>query len=1159
MKLSHIVLSCILAVLFSVSPVFSAGTAEYNNATASLLPADAVVTRAGVPLTPQLRTGESIAEPVEVRIPLTPNTRLDIRGRLGKPQSRLTLHSVCAPSLSLIARDDAPGKSPVAYASNAVIGVDVDNLFSDLYYVRPKPWDRKNILAEGSNMSATAHTFIIRIDYATNTCVFWLDDRCLGAAAVTSAVSYATLALNSGNALDAVTRHPLEQHGLYLPVALDGYAHPGSFATGVVAGVTGRTELDGIPFDAVAPTNSIDLAAAKWSAKGNDFTDYYFCRSAFDRDPDSVIVSVPRGDYAYAHILCAVDDDPAESPVVSVRLTRFLDDQMCSGRGDGVADSSVLLPVGEGPLPEGCRKVGEIRTGSGIRPLLLVSMPLKSGEITDVLDEQGFVQGRGTGYLELDFTKELRPVMTLNYSNFGIKPVGKQSAVHILGLTLERCPLKIRVGSTQVGNVFYRTERPGLQVKIANPQAQAFPVTVAGSVADYYGRSQAVKTAWTVLAGHGLDEGHYALDLGLDNATNGWFAIDLRFLDAKGRLIWRQPTTLAILPPDTRRAGIESPFGTWWFRERHIGTPDIKVAGPLMQRAGFRHTIPGTPYNKFAPLESEMARYGLTLYMLPWVEKLENARQELPVWVKQHPSVKWAMIFHESAWGETTTFPPEFVGQPTPKLSAEQEKQFQNWWDEAIRISRFYREKYPDIKLIFGNGSLPFMVEFLRRGYPKELIDAIGDEDTGQSRIPEGPPSAFKSMYWSKRYAERYGYNVPVTACLEWRTRDTHPGNLTEAEQAAFYTRDCLGAMAFRAPFIAIAAVHDMGTSYYYSRWGAGGLCRRFPLLNPKPSYVALATLTRTLDCAAFVRFVNTPSPSLYVAEFKRRDKSLYALWLPRGTREVDLHFAGNEPCLRYDMLGNAARLTPHDGTVRVAVSGEPCYLECATSIVSVTVGPTVLPDRPAADSRILSPMNNLAAWDISSAQDVYLEKPFETYPRCPALARADVVADDGGRSVIRLAPVTQTNVTESYARYVALVPKEPIPIQGVPRRLGIWVKGNSSWGRVRWEYTDSTGRRCYSVGTDCGEWDLYDWKGATFINFDGWNYLSIELPARYACGTVTPARCNWRVIPPENDPEPPFRFTRLVVELRDRAFRIVEWQDVPNPAICLRDLTAEY
>ena len=41
--------------------------------------------------------------------------------------------------------------------------------------------------------------------------------------------------------------------------------------------------------------------------------------------------------------------------------------------------------------------------------------------------------------------------------------------------------------------------------------------------------------------------------------------------------------------------------------------------------------------------------------------------------------------------------------------------------------------------------------------------------------------------------------------------------------------------------------IADIGNSYYFGNWGASGLCYGLPDVRPKPSYVAVATMSLNL------------------------------------------------------------------------------------------------------------------------------------------------------------------------------------------------------------------------------------------------------------------------------------------------------------------------
>lgn len=1046
-------------------------------------------------------------------------------------------------------------------------GEAVERLVRDDYFIRPHPhWyekeDRERTLEQWDSFQpATTHEARLVVSRRGAHTGLWIDDRYVGGAPL-GELAGLRVSLSPGNALTAETTIALPGDANYTPVSLRGYNRPGSLSFISGQPEAGMQDLGGVPFDVAGEQGMIDVGISRWlseEAGPEEYTDNEYTRSSFDSRPEDILLAIPTDDYAYAHVLCVVDDDPAKNPVLSLRLTRYLVDLYDSGgRGAAIADSSVRLEQRGGRWPEGARQVGtvQVESAGGRRtlPLLQVAVPLKSGHIQDVLEESGIFVRRSTQNLDLELTRELRPIAKINHGNYSIKPVGKPSGVQVLALTLERSPLKVRVRSRQVGHVFYTDERPAFLVEMENPFPHAFNGVLSWRVTDFYGKETAASRAVSVDGGPA--DRPQTVRIPLEQPVTGWFAAELRLHDDTGRLIWEHPTSFAVLPPDTRRAEFDSPFGVWWFRTHHIGTDDIDEVAPLIRRLGFRKI---NPSNR-GPDGATLARHGLRPSMLTdYVRRGEKGPEMLAEMIAAHPDVKDLMIFHECGFGETMVYPPEFIGRTPPELNETQEQRFQDWWDRAIEYSRYCREKYPDMRFIVGNSSLPFVVEFMRRGYPKDLVDAFGDEDLGQSIMPEYPPGAYKSLYWQREYARLYGYDVPMTSTYEWRGRPTSPGNLTELEQAQLYVRDCLQGLAFELPSINPGLLHDTGDAYYYSRWGCGGYLHRYPLLNPKISYVAVATLTRELDRAVFRRFVPSNSPTLHVMELEHdTGERLYALWLPRGERDVEVRFVDSAPFTLTDMIGNSREIRPAAGVARITVSASPSYIRGGGEMVSLHAGDTRC--EPAPDNvRVIEPLAGLDRWEQVRETDELLDKSHFDFPRQAGDITVAAVRDEKVGPCVELTLNPQPEVAWSISRYTTLQAKEPIPVPGEPKSIGMWVKGNSCWGRVFWEFEDAKGATFYSIGAAGGGWSMGDWKGKTFINFDGWNYLKVDLPYRFASGFHGHSNSEWYLRESDGTVAYPIRLTRIVVEMRDTMLHITDPVEVPNRSIRLKNLSAGY
>lgn len=1096
-------------------------------------------------------------------------------GVIGRPVELRAIGASGILQLSLTALDERDRESTLgddgAPLPDSCVRVHLtgngEYLFDGLYFIRPHPhWyegeDRQRLLAGYANLpSATTSTLRLTLEQSGDRLQVWLDDRYVGETQLEGQV-HAELTLQPGQAVQEQAEIRPAAQWPWLPVDLRGYHRPGclqELPTGEAAELVARGgDWHGLPVSEAW----VDVGVSRWLAEQTgpeEFTDNYYTRGALDRRPEDILLAVPTDDYVCAHLLCLVQPDADKTPVLTLRLTRFLKDYWDSGgRGTAIADSSVRLVKQDGQWPAGCRELGQltVQTDRGSRqvPLLQVAIPLHSGHIQDVLEERGLFYGRWPQSLDLELTKELHLARTANHGASSIKPLGPPSSVQVLGLVLERAPVKVRLRSVQAGNVFYADEGPCLSVEMTNRAGSAFTGELSCDLTDAYGTTTSRRLP-ILLPVEG--ERPVTVRLPAPSSPLGHYHAALRLTDTQGQTVWDTETTLAVLPRATRQPSdlAASRLGVWWFRSSHIGTDRVAEIAPLMERLGWRYVTPSGSMTEAA----ELARHGLGVSMAPDFCRLgSQGTVVLDQYLAAYPDVDWALIFHETSFGEQLEFPPEFLGQPAPKLSPAQQARFDELRERAIAYARHIRERHPGVKTILGNGSLGFAVEFMRQGFPHDLVDAWGDEDLGQTIPPEAPPGAFKSLFWMREYARLYGYEQPVTACYEWRGRPTRPGDLTELEQAQYCARDLLQGLAFGLPTMTCGLLHDVGDSYYYSRWGSSGLLHRYPLLNPKPSYVAVATLTRELSGARFRRIMPVACPSINALEFTRGNNYIYALWLPRGEREMTLTTADETTLVVTDWNGNTRELKADGRAVQLTVSASPCYLRSSLPVEIARAGPTRC-ETPPPDRLVVDPLTIPGTWEVETEPDEQLESVHFDFPRRRAEAAVEVVTDGDGEPALKLTLQPQPQVPWPVGRYVALRCRRPQPVPGRPTHLGLWVKGNSCWGRVLWELRDSNNERFISLGAPCGGWSVGDWKARTFINFDGWNYLQVGLPWRYASGFGGPDNCEWTCEGGDGVVDYPVRLTRLVIELRDRVVRQTETVTVPDPTVSLRHLCVSH
>jgi len=637
---------------------------------------------------------------VEIAAPLPDATVIELKLRMGQKGSAFTLR-VHGPDeqwrdLRLDARDECLNDRDNAELTDAAVRVIARDSTNALfvyapYFIRPTPRyyagdEQKELRERWDELPpASQQPLTVRLERSAEQMRFWFEDRFVAGWDSGAGFDAMTITMSKANALGPITMTPFAYDRRFLPLHLAGYRRPSELVERITQ-PAGPADIDDVPFRVVAPGESVDVGVSRWlNEKGglNQYSDQYFARSAFDGNPESIIFDIPTDDYSYAHVLCAVDPDPAKTPALTVRLSRYRwATGAGGGRGEAIADTEVRIEQVNGKWPEWIRPVpgASVNIAGKDVPVLHAVIPIRGGQIQDLLEESAsykryfgkYWRHRSAHHLNLELTKELHLAMTANHSHHSMKPLGKASGVQVFAMTLERAPVKVRVRQEPTAPVFYRSEQPEFRVEMTPLWGQPFRGTLAVTITDFEGNTQEQDERVTVPAA--AEQAPYSYTVDLDQPDYGWYKCELRLTDEQGRYVWEQPTAFVILPPDTRKAGNESPFGTWWFRASHDGTDSAEDIGPLMKKLGIRHTIPG----KGRPAEEELKPYGVTASMIkhhaisnnPDRElDLEKAEASIAADIERYPSTKWALIFHEHGWKGAAIGIHEFLGKEPPKLN----------------------------------------------------------------------------------------------------------------------------------------------------------------------------------------------------------------------------------------------------------------------------------------------------------------------------------------------------------------------------------------------------------------------------------------------------------------------------------------------------------
>lgn len=1036
-------------------------------------------------------------------------------------------------------------------------GITVSGLQKDLRrFVRPnlmsyKPERMKALMADWESLPpAQAYRFPLILQRNGNRIDCLVDYHYAGSLQVTGGLQSVTFTTPQGSdASETAFEHePLDP--CFTPLALAAFQQPSTRST-TAHPKGGSKRIAGVPFfQEIQPEVSVDLARTAQHRK--NFDHRYTCRSPFDALGESVLAAVPAEQYTRAWILCALEPDPEKDPSLTARLTRFVPGGAFSGRGrESLADTTVRLPQGSESAPDGFTRVGTVTLKGQPVPLWLAEIPLRSGEITDIIfDDVGPKMQNEPIRSSLDF-ELLGPLMSLAHSRTDTRhwPLEKPvSGVHVYGVTLEKPAVEMEVRQNELGNIFHNNEKPRLRVALRPRRDGTYQLR--RTIRNAEGQEVDAQTLTLDLRA-GADEIQVAVEL--TQPEPGWYEIVFD-LEQAGRTLLTHTASFALLGPDTRQAGVvDSPFGTWWYNYHYCPKDPSLGAGPLSLKAGLRRNA-GVTSN-----ETSLAAWKTTAGTLGWPGSL-LARNASDAEIKKYiddeyakfPSCNNIMIFHENAeWAYRVA--PELIGmQPLP------EHEFSNadkLFAQAMRLGKLVRENYPHLKIVIGNslGCSELIAELLRRGFPEAYADYLGLEIVGRTGQPEKLWAGGQQTAWLMREVARiYGYKTwRITSCVESNYR--HDRLLGQQLQAEWYVRDALLLMAYGAPHISIAVLFDTGNTYNSGFWGGTGLCRRYPFLYPKKTYVAMATLTKALDRAELIREMPTGSLSVYALEFKRPDgQRVYAVWTGRGTAELTLRFAENSRYELTDLYGRSRTGSTFWGRKRLKLTAGTAvkYLTCSQPLDAIICGNRAYPeDQPPSNLRVVAPMDSVADWRLAHEVDPFLEETSRTeLPyRTAGTFELRQVQDEEKGPCLEVELAATTNLPALMSEYTVLRLNKSVTIEGNPTTLGLWVKGNSGWGEVYWEIEDANGVRRLSCGTTAHGTSVFDYDARlATVNFDGWNFLRMPITEKSPVPDLSTGSVGnlWQKTK-EGAVAYPIKVTGVAVSLPPRALYLTEMEPV--------------
>lgn len=872
----------------------------------------------------------------------------------------------------------------------------------------------------------------------------------------------------------------------------------------------GMNSFRDIPFlfSDKAEANALDVAASMSGLKEPIRLKYTYLHQNGTNANGRIVLPVPGDQYSALHLVAFSGGRDGHVPRMTVSIGYF-------GGASGILHHQVVAVPELGgkdkvPFLEASILV-KLKDGkSGYLHYLRVPMP-QSGNVREFES------------LSIEFTRDINVHLPVpDPFEFGNLPAGKPSDVHLLAATLESSPLLFTHMSDEPGNVFSDKQKAIFKCAVTNRgkekiSARVFANCSGPGTGEQHGIDH---KAWTEDKKIEIGPGETReVPLDVTPERRGWYSCAIG-VEADGRVLQQRDTTFAVLAPDTRKAKEDSPFGVWAFWLPHSvkfgGQKQIDDIASLIQRGGWRWTYGGRPVvsrnNKPEDTTQAMHRikdiYGITLTLQSppngyqrgegWFDETEFEKQVIP-WLKTSQENRidnYYKVMHESRSStDIVRRVSETLGGSEYDMPDAEKEKLKKQFENVKKYCAAIKKADPQAKIVLINDYPSVGIEFMKLGMPAEYFDAWGSEGAMFMRQPERQPDWLCLLgqvnIW-KRAQKKYGYSKPV-----WFTEalyhGTNPGNLTLHQQAVIGVREAMLALANGIERLASCGlIKDSSDDYHWSNWGAGGYCYREPEINPKPSYAMFAWLTQLLDQARPAGFVKSDSDVLHVLDFEKKDGShIYPIWIVRGLHKVQLAVSGSPQV--FDAFGNVLNVKTQEGVLSLEISDTPVY------ITGATVSGVVSNEPVEQESKTLP---NVLKFGSTMLQVVQAANPILdndwAVPRLKGTFDLSTPAEDGV-SCLKVELQDDDDARKLLPRYVELALPQPLELTGRPIQFSLRMKGNGGWGRVMFELADAKGRIWTSCGNQySGASNSSDNKGTSWINFEGWNTITMPLPGQY-------------------------------------------------------------
>lgn len=898
-------------------------------------------------------------------------------------------------------------------------------------------------------------------------------------------------------------------------------------------------------------------------------------------DPSRFCMYVPYGQYKALHLIAAADGEKDSVPVITAQFYRPDAGQPMNFAGKVPIFSAKSSGVTAFPV-----KLANGKTGK----LYHVIVPLDPDTIAWFSNFQR---------MGLELTKAVQPYRTYpDPMEFSWHSAGLPSGVHIYAATLEKASVDVDPQPDAPAHVWTAPDAPSYTINLRNNTGIATVAQLTITTASYDGKDTTRQMQRVALPSDSV-----TVPVHVKLAPTRYGLQYVRISCAAGGDNFTYERNFAYLHPDTRERGDwaegKGPiFGSWnWAGGHNIpgqpkNEPDLITELKIMAQAGYEETLvsfnkdlknpealalasklkfatrafdTGVMYynffagkTKFDMTNPEATEKGL-------IAELKELKYDNPT-LYQEPA--YMTFFPEVQVGNRLTMGifPHHYNAPDYKFKKAEQAYYDNSVKMFVFAARAVRKEWPDVKILFPYGDPMNTAVFLEKSpETREFIDGIGLDMPNFERLPEQQVNqvTLNRLYPILKDVKKYQPN-PFLIMVEGTCVSSLDVASGDKFQADIVARDFLTLIGYGVNnHESSNPIFDCGNYYGEDHYG-GGNCTVWPKAMPKLAFTTTATLTRHLNRANFIKYVPTGSTSVYCQQYKhyKTGELVYTFWTIRGKRPVSVKVPAGATLEVYDQNDNPTELKEKDGVVTFTIDDSPVYLRGMTGDAEITLGESDHSDAKLA--AINTKLGNLgdSSWKLVAKRDLPYEDTnhlqIERFLGNMSSKNVAAPKAQGGKALaVHLGEQEIDRGVMPY--YTTLEPQKPVTIPGKAKGLGIWVKASSDWGRIVYSLRDAKGERWINVGVK-EDWNSDDIRCWSAFCFDGWRYLTFELPSNAPYDLYRePGSFNWGSYDGDGVVDLPLQLEKVIIERRPKVVYGADLVPANTDDVLLGDIYAEY